>query len=181
MQGLANFAQVCALILALLLPTFLYCSALGLFMFAGWGFWQQAQPGNPFRGKPWIPWVSLLLSGFCASFPAIITKVNISGGSDVTLGVVAGLSSYTAMPNTAGLLGATPGATVVNVVQIFLPFFQIFGAITCFFAAMSWRASVTGLSQHPWSRSGIKFVFGMLLMNIFTITQFLVGIFQPKA
>ena len=69
MQGLINFAQQCALILAVLLPTFLYCSAIGLFLFAGWGLWQQAQPQNPFRGRPWIPWLSLLLSGACASFP----------------------------------------------------------------------------------------------------------------
>ena len=94
MQGFVNFAQQCALILAVLLPTFLYASALGLFLFAVWGLWQQAQPHNPFRGKPWIPWVSLILSGACASFPAILTKVNISGGSDVTVGATADLTSY---------------------------------------------------------------------------------------
>jgi hypothetical protein len=62
-QGLVNFAQQVALILAVLLPTFLYCSAIALFLFAGWGFWQQAQPQNPFRGKPWIPLLSLIMSG----------------------------------------------------------------------------------------------------------------------
>ena len=60
-QGLVNFAQQCALVLAVLLPSFLYCSAIGLFLFAAWGLWQQAQPQNPFRGRPWIPWLSLML------------------------------------------------------------------------------------------------------------------------
>ena len=75
MQGLVNFAQQLALIFGVLLPTFLYCSAIGLFLFAAWGLWQQAQPHNPFRGKPWVPWLALLVSGACASFPTILTEV----------------------------------------------------------------------------------------------------------
>src|ERR1700709_2052826 len=101
MQGLVNFAQQVALVLAVLLPSFLYCSAIGLFLFAGWGLWQQAQPQNPFRDRPWIPWLSLVISGACASFPAILNKVNISGGSSVTTSVVAGLTSYAPPEHTA--------------------------------------------------------------------------------
>ena len=134
MQGFVNFAQQCALILAVLLPTFLYLSSLGLFLFAVWGLWQQAQPHNPFRGKPWIPWISLILSGAFASFPAILTKVNISGGSGVSVGVTADLTSYTGSGSTGDILGATPGDTVLNVVQVFQGFFQVFGASCCFFA-----------------------------------------------
>ena len=176
MQGLVNFAQQLQLIMAVLLPTFLYCSAIGLFLFAAWGLWQQAQPHNPFRGKPWIPWVSLLISGACASFPTILNKVNISGGSSVRASVVAGLTSYAAI-NTSNVLGATPGATVLNIVSAFQGFFQVFGAMTCFFAMMAWRAAVSGRSDREWSGCGVQFVFGVLLMNIFTITAWLVGIF----
>jgi hypothetical protein len=176
MQGLINFAQQCALILAVLLPTFLYCSAIGLFLFAGWGLWQQAQPHNPFRGRPWIPWLSLLLSGACASFPTIINKVNITGGSSVTLSVVAGLTSYTAT-DTTNILGNTPGDTVLNIVEAFRGFFQVFGAMTCFFAMMAWRASVSGRSNRPWGGCCVQFVFGVMLMNVYTLSQWLVGLF----
>ena len=55
MQGLVNFAQQVALVLAVLLPTFLYLSAIGLFLFAAWGLWQQAQPHNPFAAGPGFP------------------------------------------------------------------------------------------------------------------------------
>ena len=124
MQGLVNFAAQCALIFAVLLPTFLYLSALGLFIFAVWGMWMQAQPRNPFAGKPWIPWVSLVLSGAFASFPTILNMVNISAGSSVTTSVVAGLSSYTT-PDTTNILGNTPGDTVLNIVTAFQGFFQV--------------------------------------------------------
>ncbi len=177
MQGLVNFAQQIAFIIAVLLPTFLYCSAVALFLVAGWGFWQQSQPDNPFRGRPWVPLLALLMSGFCASFPTIITKVNISGGSAVTMSVVTGLTSY-APVDTANVLGATPGDAVLNIVLIFLGFFQVFGAMTCYLAAMAWRAAASGRSNRQWSGCGVQFVFGVLLMNIYTITGWLVGLFQ---
>lgn len=176
MQGLVNFAQQLALIFGVLLPTFLYCSAIGLFLFAAWGLWQQAQPHNPFRGKPWVPWLALLVSGACASFPTILTKIDISGGSAVTVSVVAGLTSY-APVNTGSILGATPGATVLNIVQAFLGFFQTFGAMTCFFAMMAWRAAASGRSNRGWGGCGVQFVFGMLLINIYTVSAWLVGVF----
>ena len=178
MQGLVNFAQQCALIFAVLLPTFLYCSALGLFLFAAWGLWQQAQPHNPFRGKPWIPWVSLLLSGACASFPAILNKVNISGGSTVAMNVGSDLTSYTSTIDTSSILGATPGDTVLNIVQAFQGFFQVFGATCCFFAMMAWWAVMSGRNNRSWGGCGVQFVFGAMLMNIYTISQWLVGVFQ---
>jgi hypothetical protein len=175
-EGLVNFAQQLALVLAVLLPSFLYCSAIGLFLFAAWGLWQQAQPHNPFRGRPWIPWLSLILSGACASFPAILTKVNISGGSSVSASIAAGLTSYST-PDTTDILGATPGDTVLNIVQAFQGFFQVFGAMTCFFAMMAWRASVSGRSNRQWGGCGVQFIFGAMLMNIYTVSQWLVGIF----
>ena len=176
MQGLVNFAAQCALIFAVLLPTFLYLSALGLFIFAVWGMWMQAQPRNPFAGKPWIPWVSLVLSGAFASFPTILNMVNISVGSTVTTSVVAGLSSYTT-PNTTNILGNTPGDTVLNIVTAFQGFFQVFGAMCVFFAMLAWHAVVAGRTNRPQSSCAIQFVFGVMLMNVLTITQWLVGVF----
>lgn len=173
MEGLVNFSQQCALIFAVLLPTFLYGSAIGLFLFATWGFWQQAQPHNPFREKPWIPLISLITAGAAASFPVILTKTNVSGGSSVTVGLVDGLSSYTT-PDTTDILGDTPAQTVVNIVQVFEGFFQAFGAMVCFFAMMAWWASMAGRSNRSWGGTSVRFVFGMLLLNVLTVTQWVV-------
>ena len=176
MQGLVNFAQQCALIFAVLLPTFLYISALALFLFAVWGMWMQAQPHNPFRGRPWVPWVSLIMSGAFASFPTILNKVNISAGSTVTTQVVAGLQSYTT-PNTTNILGATPGDTVLNIVEAFQGFFQAFGAMCVFFAMLAWHAIVAGRSNRSQSSCAVQFVFGVMLLNVLTISHWLVNVF----
>ena len=176
MQGLVNFAQQCALIFSVLLPTFLYISALALFLFAVWGMWMQAQPRNPFAGRPWVPWVSLIMSGAFASFPTILNKVNISAGSTVTTQVVAGLQSYTA-PDTTNILGATPGDTVLNIVEAFQGFFQAFGAMCVFFAMLGWHAIVAGRSNRAQSSCAVQFVFGVMLLNVLTISQWLVGVF----
>ncbi len=179
MEGLASFAGQLAQIFAVLLPTFLYTSALGLFLFGAWALWQQAHPHNPFRGKPWVPWVSLLLSGACASFPTILTKINISGGSDVTVSVVDGLTSYTPVTPPSGILGATPGATVLNVVDLFLGFFQAFGALACLFAVLAYHASVTGRGNRTWSGCGVQLFFGVCLINIHTIAAWVVSLLTP--
>lgn len=177
MEGLVNFGQQCALILALLLPTFMYVGAIGLFLFAAWGLWQQAQPHNPFRGKPWIPIASLLMSGACASFPVILNKVDISAGSSVKMSVVDGLTSYTAT-DTTGILGSTPAETVLNIVQAFEGFFQVFGAMTCLFAMFAWHSGMTGRSNRRWTGCAVQFVFGILLINIYTVSEWLVGFFS---
>jgi hypothetical protein len=180
MQGLVNFAQQIAMIVAVLLPTAFYCSAIGLFLFAAWGFWQQAQPHNPFRGKPWIPLLSMVMSGACASFPVILNKVNASAGSAVTVSLASDLTGYTDSSATS-ILGSTPGDAVLNIVQAFQGFFQVFGAMACFLAMLAWRATVNGRSNRPWSASGVQFVFGVMLMNVSTLAQWLVGLFTTSS
>lgn len=152
MQGLVNFASQVGLLLSMLLPPICYVGACFLFIVAGWGFWRQAHPDNPFRGRPWIPLVSLLLSGVLASFDRILTMANRTGGSDITVQVAA-MTSY--VPPAAGsgsVLGATPTDTVVNVVTLFEQFFQAFGAMACLMAVLAWRATVVGQSRR--SRGG---------------------------
>ena len=83
MQGLVNFTGELGYIIAVLLPTFCYIASLACFLFAGWGFWMQARPDNPFRWKPWIPAVSLILSGAFASFDKILNMANASAGTAV--------------------------------------------------------------------------------------------------
>ena len=178
MQGLVTFASQVGLIFAILLPTFCYAAAIGLFLFALWGFWQQAQPGNPFRGRPWLPWVALLLCGAFATFDKILTKANVTGGSSVTVSFATSLSSYGTPTVGGGLLGTGPASAVINVVQLFLGFFQSFGAMVCFIAAIAWFSILRGRSDRSQPGCGVQFVFGMLLINVLTVAQWLVGLFQ---
>ena len=180
MQGLVNFAADVAYGLATFLPAFCYLATIALFLFAGWGFLQQARPDNPFRGRPWIPVLSLVLCGVFASFDRILTMANVSAGSSLQVSLVAGLTSYTPTVPGSGLLGNTPGDTVVNVVQLFQSFFQAFGAMACFFAVLAWRSVVNGRSNRSQSGCGVQFAFGVMLINVLTISQWLVTIFQTS-
>ena len=181
MQGLVNFADQVAIVLAILLPTFCYCAAVGWFLFGVWGIWRQAQPDNPFRGKPWIPYVSIILSGVAASFDSILTKANRSGGSTVTVGLSDNLTSYTAGTTATTLLGTTPGDAITNIVNIFALYFQCTGAMCCFLAMVAWRASINGASNRTRSGCGIQFVCGVILMNPRTVTAWLVSMFNLTA
>lgn len=175
MQGLVNLGNQVAIVLAVMLPTFCYCAALGWFLFGAWGLWQQAQPHNPFRGKPWIPYVSIILSGVAAAFDRILTMANRSGGSTMTVGLSSNLTSYTTGVTANTLLGTTPGDAIVNIIGIFALFFQCAGAMFCFLAMVAWRSSINGASNRTRSGCGIQFVFGVILMNIVTVTAWLVA------
>jgi hypothetical protein len=177
MQGLVRFASEIGYVLAVLLPTFAYLAALALFMFAGWAFWMQARPENPFRGRPWVPVVSLLLCGAFASFDRVLTMANASGGSTIEI-TVGALTAYVPPGDPGNILGGTPGATVVNVIELFQGFFQAFGAMAAFFSVLSWRSVINGQSKRSQGGCGVQFVFGVMLINILTITEWLVGVFE---
>lgn len=177
MQGLLNFAAEIGLIFAALLPPACYLGACALFLHAGWGFWRQAQPDNPFRGRPWVPFVSLTVCGLLASFDVFLTKANVSAGSDVVVGLT-DLVSYTPVAAQATLLGATPGEAIVNGVALFQRFFQSYGAMACLFAVLAWHASVTGRSNRSRGGCGVQFAFGIMLINVLTISRWLVNHFD---
>ncbi len=177
MQGLVNIASALGYAMSVLLPTFLYLAALACFLFAGWGFWMQAHPSNPFRGRPWIPFLSLLLCGAFASFDKVLNMANQSAGSAIQVSVGA-LTSYTPPGAAGNVLGNAPGDTIVNVVQLFLSFFQSFGAMACFFAIVAWRSVINGRSNRSQSGCVVQFIFGIMLINILTVTQWLVSMFQ---
>jgi len=172
MQGLVNFASYLGYAMSVMLPTFCYLASLSLFMFAGWGFWMQARPENPLRGRPWVPWVSLVLCGAFASFDRVLTMANATAGTNLRVSVGA-LTSY-APPQSGNVLGNTPGDAIVNVVQLFQGFFQSFGALACFFAALAWWSVVNGRSNRTQGGCLVQFVFGVMLINILTIVQWMV-------
>jgi hypothetical protein len=176
MQGLTTFAYAVGQGFAVLLPTFCYLASLSLFLFAGWGFWRQSQPDNPFRGKPWIPIASLLFCGVFASFPRFLTLANRSAGSDITVGI-AGLSSYSTPTPTSNILGTTPADSVVAIVQTFQLFFQAFGAMMAFAAMYALWSTLRGTSRRTAGACCVQFVFAVMLINVVTISQWLVGFF----
>lgn len=74
MQGLVNLVNDFALAMAWLLPMACYIAAWIAFLTGAWGLWQQRQSQNPFVGRPWVPWIGIVLSGVFATFDRILTK-----------------------------------------------------------------------------------------------------------
>ena len=177
MQGLVDFASQIGEAFAILVPTFSYLAALACFLFAAWGFWMQSQPQSPFHGRPWIPFLSLVMSGAFASFDKVLNMALATAGSSVTASI-SSLSSYTPPTvDTGALLGGTPSATLVNVVTLFQAFFQSFGAMVVFFALLSWRSVVNGQANRSQMGCGVQFVFGIMLINVLAITNALIAMF----
>ena len=177
MQSLANFASAVADGIAVLLPALCYLAACACFLFAAWTLRSMAyHPQHPYRMRPWVPFVSLVLSGVFASFPHFLTMANVSMGT----GVAASITSYApgAPPDASGVLGATPADSVVNVVALFQRFFQMFGAACVFWALVTWRAIVNGRVEGSPLACGIKLLFGVLCINILPIATGVVSLFQ---
>ena len=178
MQGLVNFASQIGLAFAIVIQPICYLGALFLFLQGGWGLWRMAQPDNPHRGRPWVPFVSILIAGVLASFDRILTKANVSAGSSVVVKMTS-LVSYTPVaPGNATVLGADPGTTIVNVVTLFQLFFQSFGALACLLAVLSWHASMTQRSNRSGGSCGVQFLFGVALINVLTVSQWIVSTFK---
>jgi len=169
MQGLVNFTGDLGYIIAFLLPTFCYIASLACFLFAGWGFWMQARPDNPFAASHGSAAISLILSGAFASFDKILNMANASAGTAVQVSIGA-LTSYT--PPNAGQFHSREhaGDTVVNVSRCFRGFFQSFGAPGLFLLAL-WRGDrlSTGGSNRSQGGCVVQFVFGVMLINIMTV------------
>ncbi len=176
MQGLINLAAAVGEVFQILLPTFCYIAALSLFLVAGWGFWRQAHPDNPFRGKPWVPWAALLFCGVFASFDHFLTMANRSAGSGITVGV-ASLSSYSATTTVPNRLGNTPADSVLIIVKTFQAFFQAFGAMMAFLAVYALWSTMAGTSRRSTGGCFVQFVFAVMLINVLTISQWLVSFF----
>lgn len=171
MQGLVNFATAIADGIAVLLPTFCYLAACMCFMYFVWTLWKWSEPHSRYHHhrleRPWAPFISLVLSGVFASFPAFLTMANVSAGTNL----VVGLTSYapTTPPNAGGVLGSSPNATIINVVSLFQYFFEAFGAATVFWAILRWRGIINGRLNGSSTACGVQFVFGVLLINIMTV------------
>ena len=111
-----------------------------------------------------------------ASFPHFLTMANVSAGTNLT----ASLTTYkpTIPGNAQNILGATPQASVINVVALFQNFFEVFGAACVLWAMLTWRSIVNGRTNGSPTACGVQFLFGVMCMNILTIANGVVGFFQ---
>ena len=128
MQGLVNFTTAIADGIAVALPTFCYLSACGCFMYFAWTLWKWSEPHARYHHnrieRPWAPFISLALSGVFASFTTFLTMANVSTGTNLLVGLTAYAPSTA--PNASSVLGATPDASVINVVTLVPVFFSGF-------------------------------------------------------
>lgn len=179
MQGLVNFTTAIADGIAVMLPTFCYLAACMCFFFFVWTLWTWSQPHRRHHHhwhKPWVPFLSLILAGVFASFPKFLTMANVSAGTDLAVS----LTSYA--PTTPGsastILGNSPSATVINVVQLFQYFFQAFGAACVFWAIITWRSVINGRTRGTHIACLVQLTFGVMCINILTIANGIVAMFQ---
>ena len=179
MQGLVDFTTALADGISVLLPTFCYLAACICFFSFAWTLWSWSEPHSRYSHrhlKPWVPLVSLILCGVLASFPQFLNMANVSMGTSLTVGLTA--YAPTTPPNVNNGLGATPQASVVDVVTLFQYFFEAFGAACVFWAIMRWRGMVNGRVNGSPTSCAIQFVFGVMCINIVTISTGIVNFFQ---
>ncbi len=179
MQGLVNFTTAIADGIAVMLPAFCYLAACMCFFFFTWTLWTWSQPHRHHHQhwhRPWVPFVSLILSGVFATFPNFLTMANVSAGTNM----VVALGSYapTTPGNASSILGASPSETVVNVVQLFQYFFEAFGAACVFWAIITWRSVINGRTRGTQIACLVQFVFGVMCINIVTIASGVVALFN---
>jgi len=180
MQGLVNFTTAIADGISVSLPALCYLMACSCFLFSGWTFrswaYHNHHPHHHFHNRPWVPFVSLILSGVFATFPQFLNMANVSFGTDL----VTSLTSYQATTpgNASNILGTTPNNTVINVVTMFQYFFEAFGAACVWWAIVRWRAIVNGKADGSPTACAIQFAFGVMCINILTVANGVVSLFQ---
>jgi hypothetical protein len=153
--------------------------ACSCFLFAGWTLRSWAYDNyhhHHFHNRPWVPFVSLILSGVFATFPQFLNMANVSAGTNL----VTSLTSYQASTpgNASSILGATPNATVINVVTMFQYFFEAFGAACVWWAIVRWRAIVNGRGDGSPTACAVQFAFGVMCINILTVANGIVTLFE---
>lgn len=179
MQGLVNFASAVGDAISAAIPAACYLMACISFFYCGWTLWTWSAPHSRHHhlrhDKPWLPFLSLVLCGVFVTYPSFLNRVTISMGGSA----VASLTSYaSATPATATTLtGATPAATLLNVVTMFQYFFQAFGAACVLWAVIRYRSIVIGHLQGSPLSCGIQFLFGAMLINITTVAAGVVAMF----
>ncbi|AOX18422.1 hypothetical protein [Kozakia baliensis] len=164
MEGLVSFTNDIAIAMAWVLPAACYAAAFYCFFTGVWGIWQQHQPQNPYVGKPWVPYLSVVLAGVFAAFDRILTKSATSANLDIDVSLSsASPTGYTGSVDP--IAGTGPKDAILTIVSEFALFFQMFGAWVAFFAILAWHASNTGKTNRGKMSCFLQFAFGVVLLH----------------
>ncbi len=179
MQGFVNLADAIGNAITIILPMLCYIIGSALFITGGYGLWQSAKPGSYWSGHKWLPWLAFFVASCFLSFDRILNKAEASFGGTVQFGTASQITTYTSQAGTGtGVLGATPEATVLNLVTMFVGFFIPFGALMCFLAGHKVYAIGKGERRGGYSGPAIQMIFGMGLINILVVTQWIMANFS---
>ena len=177
MQGLVNFAGQIGNAIAILLPTFSYLAAIGLFLSSTWGFWMQAQPHNPYRGRPWVPFVALLLSGAFASFP-FDSHNGQQHRRHKSAGPGVGVDELYRADGEQRRAGSDTGRRGGQCRQVVPGIFPGVWGDGLFFRDVDLERRDRRTQQAQRRGCGVQFVFGIMLINIVTVSSWLVAVFK---
>jgi hypothetical protein len=175
MQGFVNLADAIGNAITIILPALCYIIGSILFITGGYGLWQSAKPGSYWSGHKFLPYLAIFVASCFLSFDRILNKAEASFGGNVQFGMASQITTYTSTGTGTGtgLLGATPEATVLNLVTMFVGFFIPFGALMVFLAGRKVYEVGKGERRGGYSGPAIQMIFGMALINILTVTQWI--------
>ena len=132
MQGLVDFCEPGWRSLRHSGSDVLLSGGAHLFSVRRLGVLDAVASAKPFFGRPWIPFLSLVLSGAFASFDKICNMALATAGSSVTASISSLLSySPPTVPDGSTLMGSAPSATLVNIVTLFQAFFRVLARWSC--------------------------------------------------
>lgn len=179
MQGFVNFAASIAYALEWLVPTLCYLVGSALFILVGYGAWQCWRPGSWWAGRKYLIVIEGLVGSLLLTFPQFLNEANATFGSSVTSQLSAGATAYVPpVVNTATLIGDSPEQTLLNFINLFSAFFVSYGAFIVLVSIFLFRGVSRGETRHGYSLPLISFAFGIALMNIQTIAQWVISNFN---
>ncbi len=173
MQGFVNLATDVGEVIAILIPLICYLGAGGILIASGWGLWQMNRPGSFYEKHPWVPFVGPLFAGMLLTFDRVLNEgSNTMGGGGAAASMAAAVTSYT--PPTVDpttLLGATPEATLLNIITTFIFFFRSYGALIVLLGFFKLKGVTDGNKRGHTGTSLIMITFGFAVMNADTISS----------
>jgi len=176
-QGFVNLGADFGQAISILIPLICYLMGGGLLIASIYGFWQWLNPVRSPR-HPWVPFVALFTSAALLSYDRMLTFANNSFGGGVSASLTGNLTSYAAPTlDAAGMLGATPEDTLLNIIGMFIYFFRSYGALIVLLGVFSLKSVVEGNRKGATSLSIIMIGFGFCIMNVDSIAAAIVQMF----
>ena len=178
MQGFVNLADDFGTVIAVLIPLVCYLMGGGLLIASIYGFWKWLDPARPSR-HPWAPFAALFTAATLLSYDRMLNYSNNTfGGGGVTTSLAGMLTSYAPPTLDAnGLVGATPGDTLLNVMVAFENFFRAYGALVVLFGVIGLHQVMQGNRSPTIGKPIVQMVFGLAVMNVVIVATAVMNYF----